>query len=248
MVRTKRLYVWKYLSERYYIVIQNYKYMKIKELKKALDEFGVPHTEYSLDGGYIEGGIVLNRIRHFFRKDSYFVYSCERGGVSYFAKECTLDKACEIVYNYFKEYISNYRINIPTTEEKEQGRFFMYMYKMVLKTKELNPDITAVYLNFFKREDIAHLTFSGSSDYQYEGEWHWKEDFTPVELSVNFISGACTDKDAFLLRIAKYMHVIVATPGYWGESFFKGKKIFIGFEGEIPFVFDPNESTLKALL
>lgn len=214
--------------------------MNIKELKIALNELGINPTEYSLEGGYLEGGWVINRHRHLFTKDRCDVYFCERGEVSYFAKNCTVEKACEIVYEHFKAYRKNSSVP-PTREEDEETESFVdFINNVILHSKGLPSGITAVYLMYYNDGYDIRMKFSGSSKYgTVNGKWYWEEEFVPENLSRSFVSNVRSTRDAFFRRVLKHINIVLAYP--WGKDYFDNILFFAGFEGETPYMYNPKD-------
>lgn len=216
--------------------------MNIKELKKKLDELGVDPAEYTLDGGYLEMGIVLNRHRRLFSKDRCDVYWCERGELSYYLKHGSVEKACEVVFTQFQESMKNRSTYVPKPIEIEEARFYNYFLKMHILHIDMPTNITAIYLQFFYGEEEIYMNFSGSSKYSNEGDqWYWEKEFVPVGmLAHDFSSKVISDQESFLVRIKKYINNVIAKKKN-GANYIKDKIIFLGFEGKKPILFNINE-------
>lgn len=115
------------------------------ELQKSIDSLRYK-AKYSLKGGYLEDGYVLNhpsfKIKHkvwrIFRRwfssdndelledNQWEVYYCERGQLRYYAKDCSEDEACRIMFERMKsidEVLYNPKYYVAMTEEEEKACF-----------------------------------------------------------------------------------------------------------------------------
>ena len=124
------------------------------ELQKSIDSLRYK-AKYSLKGGYLEDGYVLNhpsfKIRHkvwsIFRRwfgsdndelledNQWEVYYCERGQLNYYAKDCSENEACRIMFERMKSideilFDPKYCV-IRTEEEKERDHFVSYINSCV---------------------------------------------------------------------------------------------------------------------
>ena len=129
------------------------------ELQKSIDSLRYK-AKYSLKGGYLEDGYVLNhpsfKIKHkvwrIFRRwfssdnddlleaNQWEVYYCERGQLNYYAKDCSEDEACKIMFERIKstgEIFNNPKYYVIMTEgEEERAHFISCVDHLLLSIKD----------------------------------------------------------------------------------------------------------------
>ena len=143
------------------------------ELQKSIDSLRYK-AKYSLKGGYLEDGYVLNhpsfKIKHkvwrIFRRwfssdndelledNQWEVYYCERGQLRYYAKDCSEDEACRIMLERIKSideilYNPQYCV-VRTEEEKERDHFISYIISCVDHILESLEDPSYIMFLFYK--------------------------------------------------------------------------------------------------
>lgn len=139
------------------------------ELQKSIDSLRYK-AKYSLKGGYLEDGYVLNhpsfKIKHkvwrIFRRwfssdndelledNQWEVYYCERGQLRYYAKECSEDEACRIMFERMKsidEVLYNPKYYVAMTEEEEEKACFISCFDHILSSFE---DPFWIFYGFYK--------------------------------------------------------------------------------------------------
>ena len=200
-----------------------------EELRRALDELGISPDKYSLSGERKQGCLVLERNN----KSLWDVFeqSNRRTG-HYHAVDCSESEACQKIYDEFRSEVRlknlpDYR---PTEEDYEEVLFSTYVNNITRVSGNIPSDIACLYFKFFMDGGKAYMKFSGASKWEPEGDMQWSEDFVPQNLHIRFVSRACTDREAFLARVTTYLRRTIAS----GDSSFKDKAIFIGFDGEKP--------------